>query len=476
MHSGDHWVSTDYYCNQRQTFIWSATIHKASRTATIHWHMTTKTNDGRGPTYYVCRGNQVLKVQPDGKGDWKTVVNTDSTYSHNGHTVYRGFTDEDSWLDNHRNLHEFFDTNGDYTGIRRWVKILGSSWESGSFTVHYNDEGKAKFRVEGSFGWYTDTRRTFSITFHLKRIEKESYTIKYNLNRSRYGLVNQSKSVSATTKKYGEVGHISKTIPKSDSHTFVGWSTKSNDSKIEYKAGGIIAKSTNKNMTLYAVWKPKTFTYTFDLQGGEFLDSSLSTEVKATFGKQVLFPSFKKTGYTSQNWRATDTGDLYSQGSYITVSSVKDRTFVAQYLSNRYTITLIDSLTNNVVRTISAVYGLPVTGDFTYEKAGYTLEGWTDSAHIKSFLGDESLHPFTMEDNVDDLLVIKAGSYSSSTTPRTSYNYASNVTLYAVYTYLSTFYVKTESGWKLALPYVKTDSGWKVTLGYVKDSDDKWKI
>ena len=233
MRSGAKWVSTDYdsTTNQSQCFEFTATAVPNSRKVKIDWWMTTYSNDSAAsPTYYLCRGAQKLVVDGVTQVNWS---GTNPQYTNSsGATVYYGYADKGSWLDNNYGNKEFFDTNGDYTGIRRWVKVLGTRWKTGSFTKEANAAGSVSFSVSGDFGWYSDSIRLgFSKTFTISNlISPATYTIKYLPNSDSFVSGNSALNMPSNgTKTYDKSYTISSTKPTSKdgsgevNYTFVTW-------------------------------------------------------------------------------------------------------------------------------------------------------------------------------------------------------------------------------------------------------------
>lgn len=492
MQSGTNWVATDWYMNQRQQFSWSANINVAKRSAVISWNMTSATNNTGSPTYFVCHGNQTLSLKY-GSSTWRNVVNIGPMYSG---SIYNGFADKNSWLDKHYNRTNYFDINGDYVGIRRWMHILGTRWKTGSFTVYYDASGQASFSVTGNFAWFNSTRRTFSKTFAVSGIANEKYTISYNLNKDNYNLINVSSDITDTYKYYNNSARLSSNIPTSFSYDFIEWNTKADGTGQSYTSGASISSgSLNANTTLYAIWKAKKFEYLFKLNGGRtsvsdltstfipalytYLGGSYSNRIEPVSENKFLIPynsdlkcpeNLYKDGYTFSGYNFYN--KLYQNTSnllaHINITSVTNEEVNAEYIPNKYNLNLYDSVSNQLIRTIRDVtFDDYIYGDFSYEKLGYKVNGWTMQ---------EGLKPYTLADIIpEDVIYIGNNTYTKNNPSTTLYQIPRDINLYTVLTYLSTFYVYTNAGWKLVLPYVKTDAGWKIALGYEK-MNDGWKL
>lgn len=536
MFSGSNYVATDYYRQQGQQFSWTSSYDYNRRVATVYWNMTTISSDNaRPPTYNVCHGTQTLQLRV-GWGSWWTPVATSASYWSSNGTVYRGFTDSGSWLDRNRNGRTFFDTNGNYTGIRRWVNILGTKWASGSFEVPFNADGTASFEVYGNFAWYNTTRRTFQIRFYLQSIAPAKYTIKYDINKQDKKLINLTGEIANGTKEYNKAYTISSVKPDSSSYEFVGWDVDRNATVGKYQAGSQLDANINQDTTLYAIWKPKEFEYEYVFNGGrteEDLDEikelivigkdnsqarikSLRKNVfKIPFGTKIVNPNkLKRDGYHSLGWRYD--GVTYSGSDHIELEYLYNVKVYAQFeATSDNTIELYDSITGKLIGIVQNItYAddfdltnvpnekLPyISGDFrvgNYLEKGYRLEGW-------SF---KQQKPFTIADTVSDIY-IKPGlpinkedylnnkywgltkstvdyfkPYTKNEPSDVVYNgctidgkkeYRKVIKLYSVLTYISTSYVYTNNAWKLTLPYVYTNGQWKISMSNVRTAD-KWKI
>ena len=113
------------------------------------------------------------------------------------------------------------------------------------------------------------------------------------------------------------------TIPKvamtRAGYWFLGWSTSANATAASYKSGDKL--SVTKDTVLYAVWKSKGYTLTFDANGGSGEPSVISAEKNST----VTIPKANVTreGYWFLGWATskTATSAQYKSGSQLTLSA-----------------------------------------------------------------------------------------------------------------------------------------------------------
>lgn len=140
----------------------------------------------------------------------------------------------------------------------------------------------------------------------------KSYTISYKANGG-------SGAPSSQTKYYGQTLTLSTTIPTRTGYTFKGWSTSSDATSATYSAGS--SYTANAEATLYAVWAIKTYTVSYDANGGYGAPDS---QVK-THGVDLALSSTKptRTDYTFEGWStsSTATSATYSAGEYYTANA-----------------------------------------------------------------------------------------------------------------------------------------------------------
>ena len=512
MRSGSNWVATDYHCNQSQKFYFKYTLNEKDRTFHVKWYMTTVCNDEhRSPTYYLCNGTQKLTVHG------KTKIDLGSSYSDSDKgTVYRGFADSGSYLDKNYNKSTYFDTNGDYVGIRRWVYVMGHDWKSGSFDISAKADGSAEFSVNGSFCWYGETL-TFKKTFKIQDDKlKKKYTITYNSNIS--DLLSGNKSVSnlpkSQTKTYGVNLKLSTKVPKisTGNYIFSKWATKKSSSfkastnAKTYKSGGII--TTNSDLTLYAIWSKKKYTVTVDLTGyttfNSTIDSWISNQQQlyginwvkdsntkihtvVNYGDEIDIPNScvdNIYGKYLASWES-EVKTYAINNSQTKVFVDGDITIIPNFVSGEFKINLLtypNYSTEEILRTILCDYDNIIKGDLSYKgtiPAGCEFIGWS----INNI--NEPINPDVSLPIVDDL-TFKSTSEANQFYINTlylgvndtqilrKYMYNEDINLYPVFRFLTSFYVYINGEWKLALPSIYNNNTWKISLGNIYSNDNTW--
>lgn len=512
MRSGSNWVATDYHCHQSQQFYFTYTLNEKARTFHVIWYMTTVCNDNhKSPTYYLCNNTQSLVV------NGVTKVRLSSSYSDRKKgTVYRGFADNGSYLDRNYNKSTFFDKNGDYVGIRRWVYVMGTNWTSGSFDIAARADGSAEFPVRGSFCWYGKTL-TFSKTFKIQDARlKKKYTISYDSNI--YDLLDGNKSVlnipTPQTKTHGVNINVSSSIPKisTGNYIFNNWVTGKSSSFIPssgakaYKSNDTI--TTDSNLTLYAIWSKRKYTVTVDLTNyttfNSTIDSWISNQqklygiswVKDSNTKIHTIVNYSDTidipnscvnniyGKHLSNWKSTSKTypvnnsqtKLFIDGNITITPNFVPTTFNINLLTYpNYTL-------NEKLRTIICKYGNVITGDLSYNEnipLGCEFIGWSVNKisdpinpDVNLPIVNDILFKSTLEANQYYINTLYLG--VNDTQIIRKYMYGEDINLYPVFRFLTSFYVYTNGEWKLALPSIYTNNSWKVSLGNIYSNNDTW--
>lgn len=199
-------------------------------------------------------------------------------------------------------------------------------------------------------GWYkedtftnawnfsTDTV-TAATTLHAKWTPV-TFTISYNANSG-------SGSMSSSSLTYDSAGTLSSNGFTKLGYTFIGWATSAggavayapnalslSDSQVNslYEASPIGGK------TLYAKWSKDTYTISYDgLEDATITANPTSYQVDTA---SFTLNNPTKKGYTFKGWSGTDlTGDT-NKSVTITVGSVGDREYLANWTPNKYTISL----------------------------------------------------------------------------------------------------------------------------------------
>ena len=198
----------------------------------------------------------------------------------------------------------------------------------------------------------------------------QTYTVSYNANGGTGAPGNQ-------TKTHGQSLTLSSVKPTKDGYTFQGWSTSSTGS-VQYYPGSTYTG--NANLTLYAVWSAKTYTITYNANGGTGAPSS-----QTKYYNQGLTLSYTKPtrpGYAFQGWSTSSTGSVqYNSGS--TFTGNYDQTLYAVWKTATYTV-YFNANGGTVSRSSQAVtYGDAYGSLPTPTRDGYAFDGWYTSDNYR---------------------------------------------------------------------------------------------
>ena len=214
----------------------------------------------------------------------------------------------------------------------------------------------------------------------------QEYTIVYNSNGGTGGTVSQH------TVKYGDTVTIKANAFTRKGYSFVGWSTKTDNTNDGYNWTGWTGSwaygngeygITNNTLTLYARWVANTYTITWDAStNGGKVNGANSVTTSQTYDANVGLPSYTptKTGYTFKGWYTAATG-----GTKITASTkfqnAGNITYYAQFTANTYTV-VYNGNGNTGGSTASSMHTYDVAKALTangFTKTGYTFAGWAET-------------------------------------------------------------------------------------------------
>jgi len=238
------------------------------------------------------------------------------------------------------------------TPERTGYTFLGWSTDKSSETVEYkagatykNDVGATLYAV-----WKINT-----------------YTISFNANGG-------SGAPEAITKTHGIAVNLPTGIPERTGYTFLGWSTNKSAESAGYGAGS--AYKNNANVTLYAVWKIKTYTIYFNANGGV----GAPERITKTHGVSVKLPTTKpeRTGYTFLGWSTDKSSETAEYKAGATYKANADATLFAVWKIKTYTITFDanggSDAPDAIIKNYDASITIPADEP---QMTGYTFQGWS---------------------------------------------------------------------------------------------------
>lgn len=142
-----------------------------------------------------------------------------------------------------------------------------------------------------------------------------TYTLKYNAN----GGSGAPPTQSATTDRQSHTFTIASSEPSRTGYRFLGWSTSSSAGSAAYSPGGSITLyyAETNSITLYAVWKKRTYTVSYNANGGSGAPGSQTKTYNVDLTLSSTTPT--RSGYTFQGWALSSSGGAaYSPGDTYT--------------------------------------------------------------------------------------------------------------------------------------------------------------
>lgn len=197
-------------------------------------------------------------------------------------------------------------------GVTKTISSFGTSRASGSgsFTGTYSISGygaqtKSITVTFKNFNTDNGDSATKAITLSVSVPAWPSYKVSYNANGG-------SGAPSAQTKYKNVALTLSSTKPTRTGYNFSKWNTASGGGGTSYNSGG--SYTANAAATLYAQWTAKTYTITFNANGGS---GGPGTATK-TYNSALTLPTTKptRTNYNFVGWAESSaaTAAAYSAG------------------------------------------------------------------------------------------------------------------------------------------------------------------
>jgi len=127
----------------------------------------------------------------------------------------------------------------------------------------------------------------------------------------------------------------------------------------------------NKDLTVYAQWKPINYTITYDLDGGNVSGNPTTYTVENT----ITLKNPTKLGYAFVGWSGTDLNNA-SNNVVISKGSTGNRSYKALWIEAKYVVTfnaqggIING--NNQIETTNGMVGTMPSAT----RSGYTFLGW----------------------------------------------------------------------------------------------------
>ena len=262
--------------------------------------------------------------------------------------------------------------NGDNVTLYTSTTDASQSWrfeaKSGGYLIHPVDNtGLALTNSNGTVKVMTSSGASNQIWTLASAVD--TYTVSYNANGGTGAPGNQ-------TKTHGQSLTLSSVKPTKDGYTFQGWSTTLNGS-VQYNPGS--AYSGNANLTLYAVWSIKTYTISYNANGGTGAPAS-QTKVH---GQNLTLSNMRPTkdGYTFQGWSTILYGTVaYQPGGQFDEN--RNLTLHAVWSQKTYTVSYDANGGTGAPASQTKVHGDALTlSTVKPTRSGYEFKGWATSSN-----------------------------------------------------------------------------------------------
>ena len=170
-------------------------------------------------------------------------------------------------------------------------------------------------------------------------------------------------------------------------YDFVGWAKSENGGKV-YSDGDLYTMGT-ENATLYALWTPKTYEITYNLEGGQ-----LAVKNKPNYNIETATFNLNnpiKRGYEFKGWSGSTLAGNANQNVSVKTGTYGELTFTANWKVIEYPIVYnlnggTNSIANPETYTIEQEVHLQAP-----ERKGYDFTGWLDSDVIsKGNVGEKT--------------------------------------------------------------------------------------
>ena len=257
---------------------------------------------------------------------------------------------------------------------------------------------------EATFGYVAEKNK--AVCYLYAQWAPAAYTIVFDANGG-------EGSMADATAVYDTALTLPENTFHRDGYVFSGWNTKPDGKGTAYKAGASVKNlAAGGSVTLYAVWKPGTYSIRFDPNGG----TGTMRNQTLTYDKAALLSAnaFKRTGYLFAGWLDADGNSYANKQSVVSLIPEGTLELTAQWTPIAYTVKFLANGAEGTMEDIVLIYDSPVdqpTLGFT--RAGYRFEGWATSAGGKVVYAPEAqLSNLTVKDGGTVTLYAKWAPFS----------------------------------------------------------------
>ncbi|MCQ2516547.1 MAG: InlB B-repeat-containing protein, partial [Saccharofermentans sp.] len=253
----------------------------------------------------------------------------------------------------------------------------GDSGVSQIFAIHGQAYGVLPTPVKDGYrfdGWFTSTTGGSQITSTTIFTGDRNQTLYAHWTRTGFVAYFDANGGSCSFSEIPvTIGQPYGSLPSAtrEGYTFDGWFTSATGGA-GVTSGSVFSGSSDQ--TIYAHWTARSYTVSFDSNGGSSIPS-ISVTYGSPYGS-LTTPS--RDGYTFDGWYTSSTG-----GSKIESSSVfrglDNQTLYAHWTVSSYTVSF-DSNGGSGVSSISVSYGSPYGTLTSPSRDGHTFDGWYTSS------------------------------------------------------------------------------------------------
>jgi uncharacterized repeat protein (TIGR02543 family) len=231
-------------------------------------------------------------------------------------------------------------------------------------------------------GWFTaksgGTEITAKSTFSKNATvyahwAKRTYTVAFSPNGG-------TGKMAPQTMTYGKSSRLRANAFKYTGYAFAGWAKTKNGAVAYTNAASVRNLRTDgKTSTLYAKWKPRTYTVAFDPNGG----TGTMAKQTMTYGKAANLRknAFARKGYTFAGWSKTRTGAVaYANGASVRNlrSDGKTSTLYAQWKPTTYKVAFDPNGGTGTMAKQTMTYGKAANlRKNAFARRNYTFAGWS---------------------------------------------------------------------------------------------------
>ena len=248
----------------------------------------------------------------------------------------------------------------------------------------------------------TNASYTFSVTANrtlVAHFTQNSYNVTVSANPTNGGTV-----TGGGTYTYGQNCTIIAT--PTNGYTFTNWTE--NGSFVSSSASFTFSVTANRNLVAHFTQNSYNVTVSANPTNG----GTVTGGGTFTYGQSCTVNATAATGYTFTNW--TENGNVVSTNASYTFSVTTNRTLVAHFTANTYTISVSASPTNG--GTVSGggtcTYGQSCTVNAT-PATGYSFIGWMENGNTVS---NNPRYTFTVTGNRTLVANFKVETYTIDAT------------------------------------------------------------